>query len=407
MKFHPTGMVEAAKLSNDAVSGHGTDTDSEIQEKVSKPSSMPVKIHQLSTSEFGKEKQCVIIGTTESRQELRPNKIDPPSHTAESNMVTVPTAKGGMRRKHHRAWTLAEVTKLIEGVSCCGPGRWSEIKRRSFSSYSHRTSVDLKDKWRNLLKASFAHTPADEGMNSRKHGTAPIPEHILVRLVCMEIDWGTCSVVNIIETVAGAPGAETSYEAHRSDVPYSRYDCDVELNSNHRDLPAVDKHIDVSEEEGWFTIPCRELPENWNHEPDIQSLRSLDRSFFFPAEQVHILACLSACKQDTQITTPFEVAAMTIANESNTYEIVTELCEYAANVDIPIARESIRAVGKIALQQYDVNAIVDRLLQFLEMKRTMLHLKLCNIVQEPKAKAALIWMLGEYSKEMHDAPLPP
>lgn len=39
-----------------------------------------------------------------------------------------------------------------------------------------------------------------------------------------------------------------------------------------------------------------------------------------------------------------------VANENNTYEIVTELCEYAANVDIPMARESIRAVGKIALQ---------------------------------------------------------
>lgn len=25
-------------------------------------------------------------------------------------------------------------------------------------------------------------------------------------------------------------------------------------------------------------------------------------------------------------------------------------------------------------------------------------------VQEPKAKAALIWMLGEYSQDMHDAP---
>lgn len=48
---------------------------------------------------------------------------------------------------------------------------------------------------------------------------------------------------------------------------------------------------------------------------------------------------------------------------------MTELCEYAANVDIEIARESIRAVGKIALQQYDVNAIVDRLLQFLEMEK--------------------------------------
>lgn len=48
---------------------------------------------------------------------------------------------------------------------------------------------------------------------------------------------------------------------------------------------------------------------------------------------------------------------------------MTELCEYAANVDVSIARESIRAVGKIALQQYDVNAIVDRLLQFLEMEK--------------------------------------
>ena len=48
---------------------------------------------------------------------------------------------------------------------------------------------------------------------------------------------------------------------------------------------------------------------------------------------------------------------------------MTELCEYAANVDIAIARESIRAVGKIALQQYDVNAIVDRLLQFLAMEK--------------------------------------
>ncbi|RLM91548.1 beta-adaptin-like protein A [Panicum miliaceum] len=119
-----------------------------------------------------------------------------------------------------------------------------------------------------------------------------------------------------------------------------------------------------------------------------------------------------------------------IANESNTYEIVTELCEYAGNVDIPIARESIRAVGKIALQQYDVNAIVDRLLQFLEMDKdyvtaeTLVLVKdllrkypqwshdciavVGNIssknIQEPKGKAALIWMLGEYSQDMHDAP---
>ncbi|CAA0821331.1 Beta-adaptin-like protein A [Striga hermonthica] len=119
-----------------------------------------------------------------------------------------------------------------------------------------------------------------------------------------------------------------------------------------------------------------------------------------------------------------------VANDSNTYEIVTELCEYVANVDIPMARESIRAVGKIALQQYDVNAIVDRLLQFLEMEKdhvtaeTLVLVKdllrkypqwsqdciavVGNIssknIQEPKAKAALIWMLGEYAQDMQDSP---
>ncbi|XP_051129481.1 beta-adaptin-like protein A [Andrographis paniculata] len=119
-----------------------------------------------------------------------------------------------------------------------------------------------------------------------------------------------------------------------------------------------------------------------------------------------------------------------VATESNTYEIVTELCEYVANVDIPMARASIRAVGKIALQQYDVNAIVDRLLQFLEMEKehvtaeTLVLVKdllrkypqwshdclavVGNIssksVQEPKAKAALIWMLAEYDQDMKDSP---
>ncbi|KAL3680710.1 hypothetical protein R1sor_023666 [Riccia sorocarpa] len=119
-----------------------------------------------------------------------------------------------------------------------------------------------------------------------------------------------------------------------------------------------------------------------------------------------------------------------VANESNTYDIVTELSEYAANVDVTIARESIRAVGKIALQQYDVNAIVDRLLQFLEMEKDYVTAETLVLVKdllrkypqwshdciavvggvssksitEPKAKSALIWMLGEYAYDMNDAP---
>ncbi|KAK7362173.1 hypothetical protein VNO77_04277 [Canavalia gladiata] len=102
---------------------------------------------------------------------------------------------------------------------------------------------------------------------------------------------------------------------HYSTVEHFDGDVDGEnggvasLNSKN-DVPSLAKHLDVSEQEGWVTIPYKELPENWNHSSDMQSLRSLDRSFLFPGEQVHILACLSACKQDTEIITPFKVAAV-------------------------------------------------------------------------------------------------
>lgn len=64
--------------------------------------------------------------------------------TSDNTQKTVPPVTGEISRKHHRAWTLSEVMKLVEGVSRFGAGKWSEIKRLSFTSYPYRTSVDLK-----------------------------------------------------------------------------------------------------------------------------------------------------------------------------------------------------------------------------------------------------------------------
>lgn len=50
---------------------------------------------------------------------------------------------------HGQAWTYAETENLLKGVKKFGIGKWKEIlKHYEFSS--HRTSVSLKDKWRNL-----------------------------------------------------------------------------------------------------------------------------------------------------------------------------------------------------------------------------------------------------------------
>ncbi|XP_060963224.1 uncharacterized protein LOC115703035 [Cannabis sativa] len=125
------------------------------------------------------------------------------------------------------------------------------------------------------------------------------------------------------------PKPTASLEALIADDPYRRYsaleDHDKEIEdfggekgsiavSDAKKDSTVSKHSDVSEEEGWITIPYKELSDNWNDAPDIKSLCILDRSFVFPGEQVHILACLSACKKDTEIITPFKVAAVMSKN---------------------------------------------------------------------------------------------
>jgi hypothetical protein len=53
------------------------------------------------------------------------------------------------------AWTNSEVMKLIESVSVCGVGQWTELKRELFSSCLHSTSVDLKIIHGHLLIRSY------------------------------------------------------------------------------------------------------------------------------------------------------------------------------------------------------------------------------------------------------------
>ncbi|XP_062221822.1 uncharacterized protein LOC133921098 [Phragmites australis] len=101
------------------------------------------------------------------------------------NAGAKPKMKRGLTRKHHRAWTLCEVMKLVDGVARFGAGKWSEIRKLAFASYSYRTSVDLKDKWRNLIRASQTQLPAQkDGGCPRKINPSitPIPPSILLRV---------------------------------------------------------------------------------------------------------------------------------------------------------------------------------------------------------------------------------
>nr|DAD26764.1 TPA_asm: hypothetical protein HUJ06_028232 [Nelumbo nucifera] len=89
---------------------------------------------------------------------------------SDDNVTTNRSGKAGVRRKHHRLWTLSEVMKLIDGVSQYGVGRWTEIKRLLFSSSAYRTSVDLKMQSKREVE------------HGRKHAYRSIPPSVLRRV---------------------------------------------------------------------------------------------------------------------------------------------------------------------------------------------------------------------------------
>ncbi|KAL6972669.1 hypothetical protein U1Q18_026844 [Sarracenia purpurea var. burkii] len=182
-KLQPGGMGMTAKLVKKALGERGTRPDNEVGNTVLKARSTSGWIRKPFVSDPDNDKHYQERKASEVEKDVEPKHMDSSGDYSDEFVVTVPTAKGGMRRKHHRPWTLSEVVKLVEGVARYGAGRWSEIKRLAFASYSYRTSVDLKDKWRNLLRASFTQSPAEKGMQgSRKHASVPIPAPILLRV---------------------------------------------------------------------------------------------------------------------------------------------------------------------------------------------------------------------------------
>ncbi len=52
--------------------------------------------------------------------------------------------------------TLEETKSLVRGVEICGGGKWAEIKKLGDKTIQKRSAVDLKDKWRNLMRVALS-----------------------------------------------------------------------------------------------------------------------------------------------------------------------------------------------------------------------------------------------------------
>ena len=123
----------------------------------------------------------------------------------------------------------------------------------------------------------------------------------------------------------------------------------------------------------------------------------------------------------------------TIASAENMKAIVEELAAYITDVDVTMARESIKAMSKIAVRfSAAIEHIVGMLLLFLDLDTVYITADTVIVLQhilrkypnmsgqilgkipplatssdldeEPDARCAIIWMLGEYATEIEDAP---
>jgi AP-4 complex subunit beta-1 len=119
-----------------------------------------------------------------------------------------------------------------------------------------------------------------------------------------------------------------------------------------------------------------------------------------------------------------------VVNMSNAVDISAELSEYVTDVDAELSKRAIRAIGKIAVTIPSVSSdMMQRLTEIVDLDvpyvreesiktlvvvlRTFPALRLHVIpslsrylrrIENPEAKAGLVWMLGEYATEVVEAP---
>jgi Myb-like DNA-binding domain len=74
--------------------------------------------------------------------------------------VSVRRGSSSAGKKKHNPWSMEETEALVTGVQMAGLGKWAEIKRLPLPAVTdtliNRSAVDLKDKWRNLVRYIYS-----------------------------------------------------------------------------------------------------------------------------------------------------------------------------------------------------------------------------------------------------------
>lgn len=137
------------------------------------------------------------------------------------------------------------------------------------------------------------------------------------------------------------------------------------------------------------------------------------------------------CKYNDPIyvkVTKLELIFM-LATEKNIKEVLNELREYATEIDVHFVRKSVRAIGKLAIKlERAAKPCIDTLLELVSTKISYIVQEATVVIRnifrkypnkyesvistlcehldsldEPEAKAAMIWIIGEYADRIDNS----
>ncbi|KJZ79853.1 hypothetical protein HIM_00567 [Hirsutella minnesotensis 3608] len=137
------------------------------------------------------------------------------------------------------------------------------------------------------------------------------------------------------------------------------------------------------------------------------------------------------CKYNDPIyvkVTKLELIFM-LANEDNIEEVLTELREYATEIDVHFVRKAVRAIGKLAIKiEPAARQCIDVLLELVATKVTYIVQEATVVIRnifrkypnqyesiigtlcehldsldEPEAKAAMVWVIGQYADRIENS----
>ncbi|ODA77695.1 hypothetical protein RJ55_06297 [Drechmeria coniospora] len=137
------------------------------------------------------------------------------------------------------------------------------------------------------------------------------------------------------------------------------------------------------------------------------------------------------CKYNDPIyvkVTKLELIFM-LANETNIEEVLTELREYATEIDVHFVRKAVRAIGKLAIKiEPAARRCIDLLLELVSTKVTYIVQEATVVIRnifrkypnqyesiigtlcehldsldEPEAKAAMVWVIGQYADRIENS----